>query len=155
MNIYSDIYLSEQIYINYTLVQIQCFFTHQYKHSFSLHKNKNRVFFTYHYNHSFSLHSSTNTVSLYTVVHNQFLPDPRRAGLHEAFQFSFVRTSVCTSPIRSVVSYSANITRTPNIYTDSGPPIKRLVGGLIRGAPTPLTPPMGGPKYFCGGGLTN
>ena len=33
----------------------------------------------------------------------------------------------------------------------SGPSIKLLIGGLIRDAPDPLTPPMGGPKYFFGG----
>ena len=53
-----------------------------------------------------------------------FLPDPRRAGHVEAFQKSSVRPSVHTSPIRSVLSYSANIPLTPNIFTDSGPPIK-------------------------------
>ena len=50
------------------------------------------------------------------------------AGLQEAFQFlsvrPSVRTSVCMSPIGSVYSYSANIPRTPNIFTDSGPSIK-------------------------------
>ena len=47
----------------------------------------------------------------------------------------------------------ANIPRTPNIFTDSGPPIKLLVGGQIRGAPDPLNPPYGGAKVFFVGSL--
>ena len=35
----------------------------------------------------------------------------------------------------------------PQIFTDSEPPIKLLIGGLIRGAPDPPLPP----KYFFGG----
>ena len=34
------------------------------------------------------------------------------------------------------------------IVTDSGPSIKRLIGGLIRDAPNPPNPPYGGLKYF-------
>ena len=37
-----------------------------------------------------------------------------------------VRPYVGTSGIRSVLSYSANIPQTPNIFTDSVPPIKLL-----------------------------
>ena len=45
-----------------------------------------------------------------------------------------------------------NIPRTPNIFTDSGTPIKWLIWGLIRGAPDPPNPPYrGGPKYVLGG----
>ena len=57
-----------------------------------------------------------------------FLPDPRGAGLHEAFQISsvrpYVRTSVRLSPHQiSVLSYTPNLPRNPNIFTDSGPPM--------------------------------
>ena len=45
-----------------------------------------------------------------------------------------------------------NIPRTPKIFTDSEPPIKWIIGGLIRGAPTPLTPIMGWAKLFFLGG---
>ena len=42
-----------------------------------------------------------------------------------------------------------NIPQTPNIFTDSGPPLKLLVGGLIRGDPDPNNRPYGGmKKYF-------
>ena len=41
----------------------------------------------------------------------------------------------------------ANIPQTPNIFADSGPPIKLLVWGLIGGTPDPPNPPMG-QKYF-------
>ena len=34
------------------------------------------------------------------------------------------------------------------IVTDSGPSIKRLIGGLIRDAPDPPNPPYGGAKVF-------
>ena len=65
-----------------------------------------------------------------------------------------VRPYVGTSPIRSVLSYFANIPQTPNIFTDSGPPIKLLLGGLIRGAPNPPNPPYGGgAKIYFGGSL--
>ena len=40
---------------------------------------------------------------------------------------------------------------TPKIFTDSEPPIKLLIGGLIIGAPDPPTPPMGGAKIYFGG----
>ena len=33
-------------------------------------------------------------------------------------------------------------------FTDSEPPIKLLLGGLIRGAPTPPNPPYGGAEVF-------
>ena len=49
-------------------------------------------------------------------------------------------------------SYTANIPRTPNFFfTDSEPPIKLLLGGLIRGAPDPPNPPYGGAKISFGG----
>ena len=53
-----------------------------------------------------------------------WLLDPRGAGLQESFQFPSVRTYERTSPFGLVVSYSANIPHTPNIFTDSGNPIK-------------------------------
>ena len=48
----------------------------------------------------------------------------------------------------TLLSYSPNIPWTPNIFTDSGPPIKGLLGGLIRGAPNPPNPPYGGSKIY-------
>ena len=36
-------------------------------------------------------------------------------------------------------------------FTDSGPSIKLLIGGLIRDAPDPPNPPYGGLKYVLGG----
>ena len=44
------------------------------------------------------------------------------------------------------------IPRTPQIFTDSEPPIKWLIGVLIRGAPDPPYPPYGGAKVFFLGG---
>ena len=41
-----------------------------------------------------------------------------------------------------------NTPRTPKIFTDSEPPIKLLLGGLIRGAPTPPNTPSGGAEVF-------
>ena len=84
-----------------------------------------------------------------------FLPDPRGASLHEAFQFSSVRPSVRlyirTSPFGLVLSYTANLPRTHNIFTDSEPPIKLLIGVLIRGAHNPPSAPYGRAKVFFGG----
>ena len=57
----------------------------------------------------------------------------------------------CTSPFGLVVSYSANIPQTPNIFTYSRPPIKLLLGGLIRGAPDPPNPPYGWAEIYFGG----
>ena len=68
-----------------------------------------------------------------------YLLDPRGADLQEAFKFVYIRLS----PIRSFVSYSANIPRTTNMLTDSGPPKKLLLWGLVRGAPNPLNPSEG------------
>ena len=39
----------------------------------------------------------------------------------------------------------------PNIFKDSGPPIKSLLGGLIRGAPDPPNSPYGGAEIYFGG----
>ena len=36
---------------------------------------------------------------------------------------TYVRTYVRPSPFGLILSYTANIPRTPNIFTDSGPPI--------------------------------
>jgi hypothetical protein len=62
-----------------------------------------------------------------------FLPDPRGAGLAQAFQISsvrpYVRPSVRPTPFGLIWSYTANIPRTPNNFTDSGPPIKWLLDG--------------------------
>ena len=46
------------------------------------------------------------------------------------------RPTVSTSPFGFVLSYAANIPPTPIISTDSEPPIKFLLEGLIKGAPT-------------------
>ena len=51
------------------------------------------------------------------------------------------------------MSYLANVPWTPNIFTDSGPPIKWLLGGLITGAPDPSNPPYGGGAEIFFGGL--
>ena len=40
-----------------------------------------------------------------------------------------------------VVSYTANILKTPKVFQHSEPPIKLLLGGLIRVAPDPPNPP--------------
>ena len=56
---------------------------------------------------------------------------PKRGGLHEAFQTLSVRRSVrlfvrpSISTLVCVLSYTAYLPRTPNILTDSGPPIKK------------------------------
>ena len=42
---------------------------------------------------------------------------------------------------------------TPNIFTDSGPPIKRPLEGLIKGAPDPPDPPYGGGGQNIFGGV--
>ena len=43
----------------------------------------------------------------------------------------------------------AQYTLEPKPFTEYEPPIKLLLGGLIRGAPHPPNPPpMGGPKYI-------
>ena len=69
-----------------------------------------------------------------------------------------VRPSLRPSPhYISVLSHTINLPRTPNICTDSGPPMYWLLGGLIRGAPDPPNPPYGGGGgakiclYFWGG----
>ena len=58
-------------------------------------------------------------------------------------RFSRSRPSVCAdvSTWLLSLSYTANWPWTPNIFTDSEPPIKWLVGGLIKGAPDPPNPP--------------
>ena len=96
-----------------------------------------------------------------SVTLNQLLRDPRGAGLQETFQCLSVLPSACTyirlSPIRSVVSYSGSIPPTPNVFTDSGPHIKWLLGGLIRVALafkyhlpfTPLDPYRVGARVYC------
>jgi hypothetical protein len=48
-----------------------------------------------------------------------------------------------------------NTPRTPNIFTDSGPPIKLPLGGLIRGAPHPPDPPLWGGQNIFWGVITN
>ena len=90
------------------------------------------------------------------------LPDPRpSASLQETFKFLSVRTSLRTfvhTSVRMSVSNSfscvllGQYTSDPNIFTDSGPPLKWLLGGLIRGAPDPPNPPYGGGGkiYFWG-----
>ena len=84
-----------------------------------------------------------------------FLPDPRGAGLHEAFQISSVRPYVRTSPhYISVLSYTPNLPWTPNIFTDSGTPMYWLLGGQIPSSPDPPNPPYGGAqKYVFFGGV--
>ena len=44
---------------------------------------------------------------------------------------------------------------TPNIFTDSGPPIKIPLEGLIKGAPDPPDPPYGGGQNIFGGVITD
>ena len=87
------------------------------------------------------------------------LPDPRGAYMRLFNLCLSVRPSVHSyvrpSPFGLVLSYTANIPRTPNIFTDFGPPIKGLVGGPIKGDPTPLTPPMGGLKFWFGDFFTD
>ena len=73
---------------------------------------------------------------------------------------SFGRSVVRSSPLLKVSALlkdSANLPRTPNIFTDSGPPMYWLLGGLIRGDPDPPNPPYGGgQKYvFFGGGIAD
>ena len=71
----------------------------------------------------------------YITLYSCFLPDPRGAGLHLAFQFSYVRTFVRTF-VRSFVRSFVRLLRSkfshyafikpwiPKISTDSRPPIK-------------------------------
>ena len=42
-------------------------------------------------------------------------------------------------------------TSDPQYFTDSGPPIKLPLGGMIRGAPDPPNPPYGGAEIYLGG----
>ena len=85
-------------------------------------------------------------------IFRQLWADPRGVAYRRLFNFCpFVSLFVCPSPIRSVLSYSANISQTPNIITDSRPRIKWLLGGHIRGAPNPPNPHYWGPKYVLGG----
>ena len=75
------------------------------------------------------------------------MPDSRGAGLHEAFQIWSVRLYICPSVrlhFNLCFILHRQFTLDPNILTFSGPPIKLLVGGLIRGAPDPPNPPYRG-----------
>ena len=70
----------------------------------------------------------------------RLLPDPRRAGLHKAFQFLYVClqfVQLCPTPPIYLGP--------PIFFTDSGHPIKWLLGGLIRGASDTTNPTYGGP----------
>ena len=87
-----------------------------------------------------------------------FSIDPAlRPGRFIVLKCLFVCLCVClwTCPAPYIfswwMSYSANIPGTPNIFTDSGPPIKWLLGGLVRGAPDPHNPPYGGAEIYLGG----
>ena len=57
----------------------------------------------------------------------------------------YIHRYVHPSPFVLVLSYTADVPRTPYMFTDSGPPKRLLVGGLFRGAPNP---PMGGLKFY-------
>ena len=70
----------------------------------------------------------TNQKFLDQICHSFILPSYTIfAGPKEAFKFLSVRPSVRPSirlsPIGSVESYSVNIPQSPNIFTESGPPI--------------------------------
>ena len=70
---------------------------------------------------------------------------------HQALFFLFLFVLDLKQWHKAKTSCHLNILpRTPKIFTDSEPPIKWLIGGLIRGAPDPLTPSMGDAKYFWG-----
>ena len=56
------------------------------------------------------------------------LLDPRGTSLHEAFQILSVCSSVRTSALIWVLSYTANLPWNPNIFADSEPPIKWPLG---------------------------
>ena len=56
-------------------------------------------------------------------------------------------------PDLPVQSYTANLPRTPNIFTDSGPPMYSLLGGLTRDDPHPPNPPYGGALNIFWGGI--
>ena len=84
-----------------------------------------------------------------------YLPDPRGAvqqgfkivvraysrALNPYIVFMSVRPksrlTVSTSPFCFVLSYAANIPPTPIISTDSEPPVKFRLEGLIKSVPTP------------------
>ena len=82
---------------------------------------------------------------------NSFL---RGAGLNEAFQISSVCTSFCMfiSTLSCCFIVHGHFISDSQYFSDYGPPIKLPLGGLIRGAPDPPTPPpMLGGKIFSWG----
>ena len=79
--------------------------------------------------------------------------NPKGAGLQVPFQFLSGRPFVHMFSHWLVLSYSVNIPQTPKIFTDSEPPIKWLLGELIRGAPDRDREGVGWPcrglGFFC------
>ena len=101
--------------------------------------------------------------SLNSLTKHIFLPWPRSEGsaatiTHPFRWLLFLLFLLRIKRWREVkTSYNMNnIPRTPKISTDSEPSIKWLLEGLMRGALTPLTPPMGGgAKVFFWGLMTD
>ena len=88
---------------------------------------------------------------VHQIVLNSYLCSNVSSQCHQSSSAAFSEwlpkqwccTSVSIWP-SFILLCTANLSWTPNIFKDSGPPIKGIVGGLIRGALDPANPPYGG-----------